>query len=915
MLRLVLRQLRHRGGRALTMGLAILVAAAGFTVLTASSAASRLQTVGTVRAHAKGLYDILVRPSRSATAVESAQGLVQPGFLTGVYGGITLAQWRQIKATPGVSVAAPIAMVGSMVLPLELPVDMLAALPAQGSGVARMDVTWSYDNGLSKVKTAPNYTYLTSQRLPVNEGSLPETGMFLEGGTPSAGSSARAVCPDAVLAVPKNVSDAPPLINCFSRTSGGLPAFGVWSKALVGQELAFPLPVVLAAVDPKQEDLLDGLDSAVTSGRGLVGAPLTNELTMSKAAVPVLVAPFPATEVNAAVTLSRLGPAAAGIIERGLKSAPTRTALAAVPGSVISRRVITAAAAYPKLVQGLTRLQPVPGHGDDGLTGNVYWYNRVSGPLVSGETVRVAGTSHYSRFALGLNPRLVPGSDDTSNRSMTQSVLYPDKPGGDVQPATLVRRGTFDPGKLTGLEELTSRILSGYSPAPTSGADARSKRLLGHGALAPSPNIGGFVQPPPLMLTTLAALPLLTTGGWDPTTAAAPISAVRVRVAGVSGVDPISRERVRLAAQRIVAATGLQVDVTVGSSPTARTLTLPPGRYGRPELSLAQYWLKKGVAVAILTAVDKKSLVLFVLVLLVCTLTVANTAVASVRARRTELGVLACLGWRRRHLLTLVLAELAVVAAAAGLAAAALSLLLGAALGTPVSPARAVLAVPAALLVALLAGSVPAWLATRAQPMEAVRPAVSAPRSARTPRSVPALGLVNLVRTKARVAVAASGLLIAVAAFTLLLAITVAFQGAVVGTLLGDAVTVQARTADYAATAAILLLASAGVANVLYLNIRDRGPEIATLRSVGWHERHLTRMVLVEGLGIALVGSLPGAALGVAAAAVLAGGISTPLVGAAVLATATGIVIAMTAAAVPVALLRRLPTALLLTEQ
>ncbi len=37
---------------------------------------------------------------------------------------------------------------------------------------------------------------------------------------------------------------------------------------------------------------------------------------MSKAAVPVLVAPFPATEVNATVTLSRLDPAAAGIIER-----------------------------------------------------------------------------------------------------------------------------------------------------------------------------------------------------------------------------------------------------------------------------------------------------------------------------------------------------------------------------------------------------------------------------------------------------------------------------------------------------------------------------------------------------------------------------------------------------------------------
>lgn len=114
---------------------------------------------------------------------------------------------------------------------------------------------------------------------------------------------------------------------------------------------------------------------------------------------------------------------------------------------------------------------------------------------------------------------------------------------------------------------------------------------------------------------------------------------------------------------------------------------------------------------------------------------------------------------------------------------------------------------------------------------------------------------------------------------------------------------------------AILLLAGAGVANVLYLNIRDRGSEIATLRSLGWHEKHLTQMVLTEAFGIALLGSLPGAALGLAAAAVLAGGISAAVVGAAAVATVVGLLIAIAAAALPVALLRRLPTALLLTEE
>ena len=81
--------------------------------------------------------------------------------------------------------------------------------------------------------------------------------------------------------------------------------------------------------------------------------------------------------------------------------------------------------------------------------------------------------------------------------------------------------------------------------------------------------------------------------------------------------------------------------------------------------------MKKGVAVAILTAIDKNSLVLFALILIVCVLFVANSASAAIRGRRRELGVLACLGWTRPRLFTAVLGELAAIGLAAGLLGAA----------------------------------------------------------------------------------------------------------------------------------------------------------------------------------------------------------------------------------------------------
>ena len=54
---------------------------------------------------------------------------------------------------------------------------------------------------------------------------------------------------------------------------------------------------------------------------------------------------------------------------------------------------------------------------------------------------------------------------------------------------------------------------------------------------------------------------------------------------------------------------------------------------------------------------DRKSVLLSILVLTVCALAVVNASSAAARARRTELGVLACLGWNHRRLMTLLLIQ------------------------------------------------------------------------------------------------------------------------------------------------------------------------------------------------------------------------------------------------------------------
>ena len=141
MRRLAWSQLRFRRARALALLAGMLVAVTAFTVLTAASRTSQLRTVGTVNAHFRSAYDILVRPKGSRTKLESRTRTVQRGFLSGIYGGITMAQYREIRQVPGVQVAAPIAMVGYMMPQIPVVVRLpAAALVAATSGCSHQRV-------------------------------------------------------------------------------------------------------------------------------------------------------------------------------------------------------------------------------------------------------------------------------------------------------------------------------------------------------------------------------------------------------------------------------------------------------------------------------------------------------------------------------------------------------------------------------------------------------------------------------------------------------------------------------------------------------------------------------------------------------------------------------------------------------
>ena len=905
MIAMVWHELRRRLGRSLAMGFAVLVAAAGFTVLTSSSNASKLATTGQVQGKSLTSYDVLVRPKGARTPQETSGRLVQPGFLSGIFGGITTTQWQQILHMSGVSVAAPITVM-TTIMHANVQVDVTKLISRTAPTTLRIDGTWHLPDA-RVAQQQPQFLYTTPNQV----------------GAPWSGSKNPKLCqlPPILPNTPPGqvITKAPGVVLC--QTVGPqTPAQALpwhWVPAdHASAEIVVPLPQVLVAVDPVQESKLLGLASASSTGAVAKLARVT-KASDGTAVAPVLFSARASGDTSLQVTSSVLGTAGNTLVASSSGGFTNVTGLSKLPTGKAQRNTITSTEAL-KVTQRLTSSY----FPNVGYPGAVWQYWTASAPRLSGSGQDfTAGPVNNDLSTLWTDApyssQAPAGTDERGYRVLTlhQTAV----PTEGANPVSVVAAGSFDPSKLAGLDQIAGQVLTGYATAPTTGADAASKAALGNKAVQASPNIAALVQPAPTMLTSLAQLPALMNNAASSgsqlvgPTGGGVISAIRVKVTGVHGVDAASRERVRLVAQRI-SAMGLDVDITVGSSPTQITLHQPAGTHGQPALVLHQYWVKLGVATTILKALDAKSLALFVLVLIVAGLCVANSAIASVRSRRTDLGVLACVGWTRAALFRLVVTELGVIALVAGVIAAGLSLALGAAFGTPVSPSRALLAVPASLVVTLVAGFVPAYLAASSDPMDAVRPAVTTSHRPRVTRTVLGLGRGNLARSRTRTVLAVLGLVVATAAFTLLLAISVGFQGAVVGSVLGDAVAIQTRTSDYAAAAATFALAGIGVGNLMYLNIRDRGPELATLRATGWTEHHLRRLLFTEGALIGAIGGVSGALLGLVAASALIGSLPLLVLLAALGTAVAAVLISLAATLLASTLLLRLPTTMLLTE-
>lgn len=929
MWRFVARQFHVRRIRVLMLGVAIVVAATSFTLLVSATRASKAQLRGTVESNYRAAYDVLVRPRGSATPLERQARLVRPNYLSGLFGGITLGEYERIKRLPGIEVAAPIANIGYILPLFRFPISIERLVSDQPDQLYSLTASFSAQRGLSRYP-APwrgGFVYYTTRHrfLRTNEISRVR---------PGAGPISDRLQPTCRIG--SQPTSTGPFgrgyygLDCYSRRSPGEGSDDPeWiqadvEKGFVGSVASVEFPILISAIDPVEEARLVGLEDAVVAGRYLSerDGPTLRQADgfFQVTSIPVLAADRTFIDERLVVEVRQLQ-IPGGIDVGSVLSAPRNSMrplsfLSGLPRIKVGTLSYRFGTIYKRLLEYLSA--PRGAAFDKYWLGGPVGYRRLAGDLLSPRPVRNPVTIWRSNYYSSGYEQASHENRDLQFRRLVPYFGNNRFVGGALATPTLLVVGRYDPSRIRGFSRLSQVPLETYYPPELDPADRRSSRLLHDEPLRPTQNIGDYIQQPPLLLTTLRGLDaFLDKRRFSGRARPAPIAAIRVRVKDVAGPDEVSQARVRAVAERIHETTGLQVDITVGSSPHPLTIQLPKGRFGRPVLMLREGWSKKGVSLSFLKALDRKEAALFLLIPLIGGFYLASGALAAVRTRRIEIGTLLTLGWPSRAVFTVVLGEIAVVGLVAGVVGVLLALVIGTIAAVNVPVAATLLVLPVAVSLALGAGVLPAWQASRGTPLDAVRPAVSATRRGRRRRvrGVSSLTLLNVTRARGRVLVPIGGLIVGVAALTLLVAIERGFRGSVVGTVLGNALSVQVRRADFFAVGITIALAAFSVADVLYLNLRERAPELASLRTVGWSDRHLALLVAVEAALIGLAGSAAGAALGVIVSAVAFDVALSPLALAAGVSVLGGVVAALTASLVPVTQVGRLAPATILSTE
>jgi putative ABC transport system permease protein len=853
MWRYVLQMIRRQPGKSALASSGFLLAACALILLSATTQTTVAVGNQIIGQNWRASYDLVVLPPQAKVP---SQYTLPADLLEGYDGGISMQQYQQIKNLPGIEVAAPIAFVGYVQMPLPPLQFFTQPLP---SGYYKVDLALLAFNGQRQVEehslSTIYYHLFSCGTMPPQKvlDALDKKGIIFQCGTD-------------------------PLL--YGSPPGDSGTF------------------LLAAIDPAEENQLVHLDKSITTGR-----MLTQQDNVHFDTNPNL--------TQALICQPGQQPLASSCYIPNL-DIPVLFHLQ-LPGQ------ITLKGTFTRLASGTFDPQTILDHGGSSyleqLSNHQTLYNgeiplaqnapqRFSGKMLAlngqnwepytlngGGITPLTASLKFLYSPSNLTYQLTTSPDGQAGTAYTvvpRGIQGPEAAYRILHPLNIAQRTRptkpiplpsafyyLDPvGQFIGnnLDAQFSNPLN-WLPENTYTSSSTILRYDAQGNpvspvnLLPTTNSAGFILQPPLAITTLTAAERLRGDHI--------ISAIRIRVSGVQAANPASWKRVQQVAASIQQRTGLRVLVTLGSSPRPTLVYVPgvkQGQFGathtiQPIGWVEERWIAIGASILYLAQLGSTRLLLLVTVLGVCLgyLVVAFSAV--ITAQRREFAILSALGWRPWQPAQIFLMQALLLALVGGIMGLGIALLITTLLEAIPIWLIVIWTLPAILVMALLSSLYPLWQIWHIQPAEILRsgPSVTTGRMGlsglRLGSAVPSIGVLvvrNLTRSRPRTLISFVSLCLSTVLLLLMFSSILALRQTLTGTLLGNFVLIQTAVPQIAGCVFAVLLSFFSVADLLLLQVRDRQQEIGLLKAVGWRPGMIKRLFVQEGLILAIMSALLG---------------------------------------------------------
>ncbi|WP_103108344.1 FtsX-like permease family protein [Brevibacillus reuszeri] len=419
--------------------------------------------------------------------------------------------------------------------------------------------------------------------------------------------------------------------------------------------------------------------------------------------------------------------------------------------------------------------------------------------------------------------------------------------------------GFYDPERLAISKDPINELpMETYRPAEARLVlDKDEKPLNPSIPLYPSLNPFGLLTSPPLLLTTIDAAAQLVGDK--------PIASIRLKVKGVDSVNEASQQKLEEVAKEIEKRTGLIADITLGSSPQP-VLVRVPENGAFPEMGwLEQIFVKLGTVFTLFHETKLGFSGIMGIVMLMAATYVFATNLVTLYARTSEFGLLVSIGWRPIHVVGIIFLEACMLGGMVTLISWAI---VGAVVlqhNAMISLGRVFLIGSFGFVIYVLAAVPAAFMVGKISPFAMLRTGELQPG---TRRMVRVQGIFSLARGHLLAKFRRSLLSIfAMAVPTGLLVffgfVTFRLQGMMYTSWLGQFVAVEIGQAHYVAMVLALVIAILTTAEIIWQNVMERKAELLLLKAMGWRNGAIFRLILWEGLLCGLLAAFCGLGLGV----------------------------------------------------